>query len=287
MKQQKIDEVYRRLAEFSIDLPRDAASLGPEFLRESISLCRNYLNETAHYLQDLLVEESHLAMRLDAEEATYQIRSTELLATDPRVSERPSIADRQAAIDNILREQKQSIIRLQSEIRSLGHVKAVIKNRQTELNGTMSAIRMQRSLLGDMLRLGSFYGDESNVSRGRAAGLDPVDEISTTDLEALVAASEAELALEAPVEKLAPSGADPVDQLGDAEFEALLGDTREPVADASTPIEKKTHARSDVATDAPALAVADMDETEEGLQAALDRFLLEPDDDIASILERL
>lgn len=283
MKQQKIDEVYSRLSGFSIDLPRDAASLGPEFLRESISLCRNYLNETAHYLQDLLVEESRLAMRLDAEEAAYQIRSTELLATDPRVSERPSIADRQAAIDNILREQKQSIIRLQSEIRSLGHVKAVIKNRQTELNGTMSAIRMQRSLLGDMLRLGSFYGDESSVSRGRAAGLDPIDEITSTDLEALVAASEAELALEGAGQKAASS--DPVDQLDEHAFDALVQASEAPaLAAQGSPREGGC---DDVSASLVPLAAVGAAETGEELQAALDRFLLEPDDDIASILERI
>lgn len=279
MKQQRIDEIYSRLSGFSIDLPRDAAHMGPEYLREVISLCRNYLNETAHYLQDVLVEESYLAMGLDAAEAAYQIRSTELLATDPRVSERPSIADRQAAIDNILREQKQAIIRMQSEMRCLGHVKAVIKNRQNELNGTMSAIRMQRSLLHDVLRSGAFYGDESNVSRGNP--LDPVDSLDTTDLEALVAASEAELAAEASTPKVAAASSDPADQLDDAAFEALVAASQPPGAAVGEPQGVSSEAL------APFLEFNDVPETEEALNAALERFLLEPDDDIASIFERL
>jgi hypothetical protein len=271
--QQKIETIYKRLSELSIDLPRGSSDMGPDFLREAISVCRNFLNEASHYLQDLLVEESFLAMRLDSEESTYQIRSTELLATDPRVSSRPNIADRQAAIDNILREQKQSIIRLQSEIRSLGHVKTVVRARQTELNNTMSSIRLQRSLLKDALRTGSFYGDETTASRGHG-GLDPIDELTPTDLEALVAASEAELEEEAASKSIAPLEAvDPVDQLDSNALEALVQvvPVEQPPPAEETKLEEKEQA----------------DETEEDLHAALEKFLEEPDEDIASILENI
>lgn len=270
MDQQKIEEIYRRLSSLSIDLPRGASDMGPDFLREAISVCRNYLNETAHYFQDLLVEESFLAIRLDSAESAYQIRSTELLATDPSVSSRPNIADRQAAIDNILREQKQAIIRLQGEIRSLGHVKTVVRARQTELNNTMSSIRLQRSLLKDALRTGSFYGDETTISRGHG-GLDPVDDLTTTDLEALVAASEAELEAEAASKSTPPSTtADPVDQLDANALEALL--VQDVLIEPPTPVRAEA---------------VEAEDTEESLNAALQRFLEEPDEDIASILENL
>lgn len=244
--------------------------MGADFLREAISVCRNYLNEASHFLQDLLVEESFLAMKLDAEESAYQIRSTELLATDPRVSSRPNIADRQAAIDNVLREQKQSIIRLQSEIRSLGHVKTVVSARQKELNNTMSSIRLQTSLLKDTLRTGAFYGDETTISRGHG-GLDPVDDLTTTDLEALVAASEAELEAEATSQSTPPSASgDPVDQLDLNALETLVQDVAEVQQPAPVVVE-----------------VVEGEETEADLHAALERFLKEPDEDIASILENL
>ena len=255
MESQKIERIYERLSGFSIDLPRDPTSMGPEYLREAISLCRNYLNETAHYLQDVLVEESFLLMRLDSEEAAYQIRSTELLATDPRVTTRPNIADRQAAIDNILKDQKASIIRLQSDIRSLGHVKTVVRNRQTELNNTMSSIRLQRSLLKDALRTGAFYGDESPLSRGHA-GADPVDTLDTVDLEALVTAAEAELDAEARASSKSP------DELDETVFEQLVQSSAEVAEVAPQPEE-----------------ISD--------EQALERFLQEPDEDVASLLENV
>jgi len=264
VEQQKIEQIYERLGALSIDLPRDPTSLGADFLREVISVCRNYLNETAHYLQDVLVEESFLAMKLDGEEAAYQIQSAELLATDPRVSPaiRPNIADRQAYIDTLLAEQKRSIVHLQAQIRTLGYVKAVVRARQTELNNTMSSIRLQRSLLKDDLRTGAFYGDESPVSRGNG-GVDPVDRLGTADLEALVAASEQELVEEAALATTVEPGAssaDPADSLDPDALEALI-------------------CSGESSASVPAV------ESEEDLQAAIERFLLEPDDDVATLVQ--
>lgn len=273
----QIAKIYERLGTFSLEMPRDPASLGPDFLRETISLCRNYLNETSHYLQDVLVEESYLAMRLDAEEAQFQIRSSELLATDERVTLRPNITDRQAMIDTLLKDEKRRIILLQGEIRSLSHVKAVIRHRKTELDNTMSAIRLQRSLLKDQLRTGAFYGDESERSRGRA--LDPIDELETVDLEALLASSEADLeqergaqpSSESPPSHAIVKGSDPVDSLSEGDLEALFDGPLE--AAESEPVEKHPSEPEDT--------------RERDLNLALARFLEEPDEDVASIIANL
>jgi hypothetical protein len=271
---QKITKIYERLATFSLELPRDAASLGPDFLRELISLCRNYLNETAHYMQDVLVEESFLAMRLDGAESAYKIRSSELLANDGRVSSRPNIADRQAVIDNILGTEKQSITQLQSELRGLEYVKTIIRNRQVELNNTMSSIRLQRSLLKDALRTGAFYGDETDRSRGRG-GMDPADELDTVDLQALLASSEAELEDERKSANPLPLASDPADTLEASEFEALLQGEPQPESDEPSSVEPSS------------VETADIDESEASLNQALNRFMDEADEDVASILANL
>lgn len=285
MERATIEKIYERLRTFSLDLPRDPTSLGVEFLREQISLCRNYLNEASHYYQDILIEESFLATQLDAEESAYQIRANEMLASDPRVATRPNIVDRQAMIDTLLIDEKRSIIRLQSQLRSLGHVKTVVAYRKKELDNTMSALRLQRSLLSDQMRTGAFYGDESERSRGRAG--DPADGMDGTDLEALVAASAAEIHAEA---EAAPTGAvqllqseDPADALEGAEFEALV---QEAVAAPDAPPVLAREVDVGVRSTAP-LAVVTGDtggDDEDQLHAAISRFLLEPSDDVESIL---
>jgi hypothetical protein len=237
-----------------IDLPTDPADLDPDFLKEKISLCRNYLNEVGHYWQDALIREASLAVELDALEAAFEIRSNELLSTDPSVAARPSIADRHATIATILRDERQRIAHLKGEILRLSHVKRVVKFRKGELDNTMGALRLQRSLLRDQVRTGAFYGDESETSRGRP--LDPADGLNADELEALIASSEQELE----AERIAATIADPTDTLEAEDLESIIK------GDESS------------ASGVESSVVADADDQ------AIARFLKEPDDDLESIL---
>jgi hypothetical protein len=303
------DKIYERMNALVLNMPTDPSSLGPEFLREQISLCRNYLNEVSHYFQDVLVQEARLATDLDAVEAVYGIRSSELLATDPSVAARPNITDRQAMIDVILKDEKQRIIRLESQIRSLSHVKAVIRYRKGELDNTMSAIRLQRSLLRDQLKTGSFYGDESEHSRGRS--MDPADEIGAFDLEALITSSEEEIESERAdratlraASKRAPQPPrpsvvmDPADGLDATTLEALIRgivDVEKPTAiKAEKPTAIKAEKAETIKAEKPTAIKADkaetvdkVDATDETEDEAIIRFLEEPDDDIESLIANL
>lgn len=194
MTPEQVSKIYERLEGLSIDLPTDPADLDPDYLREKISLCRNYLNEVGHYWQDALIRESRLATDLGAQEAAFEVRSNELLSSDPSVAAGPSIADRQATIHTILREERQRIAGLKAELLQLSHVMKVIRFRKGELDNTMGTLRLQRSLLRDQMRSGSFYGDESEQSRGRPA--DPVDGLNADQLEALIVSSEQEVEAE-------------------------------------------------------------------------------------------
>lgn len=260
MTPDQISKIYERMEALRIDLPTDPADLDPDYLRENISLCRNYLNEVGHYWQEALIRESRLAVELDAQEAAFDIRSNELLASDPSVTARPSIADRHATINTILRDERQRITQLKSEILQLSHVMKVIRFRKGELDNTMGTLRLQRSLLRDQVRTGAFYGDESEQSRGRP--MDPVDGLSAEELEALLVSSQQELEEEhATTLALPVIATDPADELDTAELEALVREV--PVR-----VESSVVAR----------VLEDDDQ-------AIERFLKEPDDDdIESIL---
>lgn len=258
MTPEQVSKIYERMEALKIDLPTDPADLDPDYLREKISLCRNYLNEAGHYWQDALIREARLAMELDAQEAAFEIRANLLLASDPSVTARPSIADRQATINTILRDERQRITQLKTEILQLSHVMKVIKFRKGELDNTMGTLRLQRSLLRDQVRTGAFYGDESEQSRGRP--MDPVDGLNTEELEALLTSSEEELEQERTPAKARPAASDPSDHLGADELEAIVR-------------EAALHVDSTV------LAVPESDDQ------AIERFLAESDDeDIESIL---
>ena len=233
METDRAIHIFERLSRLVLDLPRDPVGLGPDFLREQISLCRNYLNEVSHYYQEILRERTLLSMDLDAKEAAFQMRSDELLASDTRVTTLPSVADRQAMVNVIASQDRRVILDLQQRLRAVSHIERVIKHRKEELDNTMSAIRLQRSLLKDQLKSLQGYGDETETSRN-----DPADQLSGADLDALLSEAEAEIDLEASksvtlTEEASAEDADSIDleQLLLLEEEASSDVTFEPAQD--------------------------------------------------------
>jgi hypothetical protein len=124
-------------------------------------------------MQELFCEKHGLESRKEGLEAAFQVSSDELLAQDKRVVSLPSIDDRKAMINHILKDERKEIERVSREIRGLSHVEKVIRYRYKELESTMSAIRTQKSLIEMELRTGSFYGDENDTSRGSSWGRSP------------------------------------------------------------------------------------------------------------------
>jgi hypothetical protein len=191
MDLERAKAIFDDIKDLKIELIRDPASLGPDYLRESIALCRNHLNKVSYYLQEVM-EEAHLMnLHLDGLEAQFQIESDELLANDNRVKHLPNVADRMAMINVILGEQTREIKRVKREITNLKHVDKVVRHRKGELDNTMSTLRLQASLLRDQLRSGLSYGDDfdsKEEDRRRAVqgddiNLDDILDESVAELE--------------------------------------------------------------------------------------------------------
>jgi hypothetical protein len=179
MTPERTDEVYAELGRLVVELDPNPAARGPLYLQDLVSRTRGYLNKVSDYMQEVFRERHGLESRKEGLEAAFQVSSDELLAQDHRVTTLPSIEDRKAMVNLILRDERREIEKLSREIRSLHHVEKVIRYRYKELESTMSAIRTQKSLIDMELRTGSFYGDENDASRGSAWGRAPAQTPST------------------------------------------------------------------------------------------------------------
>lgn len=167
MKPERVKEIYDSLEKLVITLDSDPSARGYKYLQDLIACTRGYLNETSFYLSEVLRERHRLELDLQTEESAFEIRSDELLASDARVSRLPNIDDRKAMINVILGDDRRKIQALKRDLKNLGHVEKVIRHRHKELENSMSAIRLQRSLVETEARTGSYYGDESEASRGK------------------------------------------------------------------------------------------------------------------------
>lgn len=170
MKPERVEAVYSELENLVIELSPDPGARGPGYLQDLISRTRGYLNKTSLFHQEILREQHVLERELNAAEAAYELSSDVLLAEDHRVTRAPNIDDRRAIISTLLREEKTRILDLKRGIRELGFVEKVVKHRHKELDNTMAALRMQKSLMDTEARTGAFYGDETETSRNKGAG---------------------------------------------------------------------------------------------------------------------
>jgi hypothetical protein len=219
MQTERIEEIYNEIGTFSIELSPDPASLGPVYLQDLISRTRGYLNRVSQFIQTVHREKSGLETRLDAFEAAFQVSSDALLADDHRVTRLPNIDDRRAMINLLLREDRAAILTLKNQVKELGFVDKALRHRHKELENTMSAIRMQKSLIDSEISTGSFYGDESNTSRKSQwktpAKTIPEDfgiDLDETELALLVESEPEALTISDQVMLLAAKQPDPLQQ---------------------------------------------------------------------------
>jgi hypothetical protein len=186
MKPERVETIYNELADLVVELDRDPVGRGPGYIQDLISKTRGFLNKTSVYHQEVMREQYELERDLVAQEAAFDVSSDALLADDNRVTRLPNIDDRKAMINLILREDRVKIQDLKRRVRELGMIEKVIKSRQKELDNTMAAIRMQKSLMDTEVRAGSFYGDETNTSRNRSGIVTTQDDIDDDELTRLL-----------------------------------------------------------------------------------------------------
>lgn len=196
MKLERIKAIYDEISKYELKLAPDPRSAGPLYLQNMIAECRNFLNAVSRIQLEVHREKQDLARTARAEETSYDVAFAELLSNDERVRRLPSIEDRKATVNLILREQLNVISGLKAQLQDLDYVEKAIRHRHRELTSTMTEIKLQRSLIRDEMDSGAMYGDERKSDHERGAG--PIgDEIDEGELDALLAQEEAKA--EAPV----------------------------------------------------------------------------------------
>lgn len=166
MTPERAETIYEELEKLVVVLDPDPASRGTAYMQDQISKTRGYLNRTLNFRQEVNRQKQGLERELHGLEAAYEISSSDLLAGDNRVTRLPNIDDRKAMISLLLKEDRRKILDLKGQIKDLGFVEKAVMMVHKELDNTMSAIRMQKSLIDTDLRTGSYYGDESDTARG-------------------------------------------------------------------------------------------------------------------------
>lgn len=187
MKIERVKAIYDEISQFEITLEADPRSLGPLYLQNVISTCRNYLNSVSRFQLEAHREKQELTRSLRAAETAYEVAFSEILSNDERVRRLPSIEDRKATANTMLRDQLSDINTIKSQVLDLEYVEKAIRHRHKELTCTMGEIKLQRSLIRDEIDSGAMYGDERRSDHERGDGATPLgDDINEAELDALL-----------------------------------------------------------------------------------------------------
>jgi hypothetical protein len=193
MTPERASQIYQEVDRYRITLVPNPPSAG--YLNSLISTCRNYLNAVARIIQELSQDKHRISTLLNGEETAYKVEFDDILQGDVVIRNLPNIKDREAAINVRLRDRLARISILKSEIQSIDFVDKAVRLVHRELKGTMSEIRLQRSLIRDEIDTKSFYGDEREtmtVNKFPIKSEESDDGLSGDEIERLFQEHEAE-----------------------------------------------------------------------------------------------
>jgi hypothetical protein len=163
VEQKYVDELYREIGTFRVELEPDPTVLGARYIQSVTSKCRNYLNRVSQRRVELSLMRRNLMVQIAGEETALSIEKDHLLAENDTVQRQPNIRDREAVVNTMLRQQVQSIASKKRDLLDVETVDKAVKLVHDELIRTSTEIKVQRSLLFSDRMSGSGYGDESPI----------------------------------------------------------------------------------------------------------------------------
>lgn len=238
MDDSRMDEIFEFIDNANVDLDEDPIRKGPKYLNNMVAKCRNLMNEVQKFERETAREELLMERQLNKLESEYEMRYNDLMSNNPDVIRQPSAKDREAKVNDILKDLRSDIQVVKMMLTDLGHVETVIQSKMRELKDVNRDLRLQIRLVEDEIQIGNFWGDEADTSKkieDKDIDLDDMipeeqrdsdDEVSHEDYEELFGTDEEGEDFEKALESLDSGDAptDPLQEDDDIDYEDLLSD---------------------------------------------------------------
>jgi hypothetical protein len=154
MEQRRKDEIYNRLLsiKFSIEMK---ALPDPSYINERLGQCHVFIEEIERVIIELSRELSVLQQALNNALASYESKKEGLLTSDDDIRSLPSIKDREARANSLLRHELDLIRQYKNEETNINNLLKVSYLKNRNLNRANQDIKMQLRLLESQLKLGA------------------------------------------------------------------------------------------------------------------------------------
>jgi len=177
MDDQRVDEVFERIAEMDLELDYDPIERGPKFLNNMVAKCRNFTNEVQRFARECQMYLRTIERELRTLEADFEIQYNDLLSNDPEIISMRGLsrADREALARTKLQEEVERINTLQLALTDAGHVETVIDSKLRELRDVNRDIRLQKQLIQSEIETGAMWGNDMGAHDSKHLTTDDMD----------------------------------------------------------------------------------------------------------------
>ena len=159
MKTERVGAIYDRL--LGIHIAIDSQTIpNTRYINEKIGECHRYIEEVERFMFEVSKEISVLQQALNNSTAEYETKKEGLLTKNDEIRGLPSIKDREAKANSLLKAEMNSIRNYQNEVTDLNNLLKSINTKMKNLTRANGDIKMQLRVMESQIRLGMGPGSD-------------------------------------------------------------------------------------------------------------------------------
>jgi len=179
-------EIYDQLLNLAIDLNFDQIPT-PAYLQEKILECSDALRAVEKRTIEVTRELSSKEKNLKLETMRLDVKRRTLLVNDPTIKKLPTGKEREAAADEVLQNDHESILALENDVLEMQHLLSSIRLVHQNLRTTNSDIRTLMRIMEQQISRLNIGTKEDKEIKDLVAGLEEVElvegEMTLDDVE--------------------------------------------------------------------------------------------------------
>lgn len=169
-------KIYDQLMKLSVELDFEQIAT-PTYLQEKIIDCNDSMRVVEKSMIEITRELSSKEKDLKVEKMRLEVRRRTLLVNDPQIKKLPTGKEREAATDETLQKDHETILVLENDVLELQHLLSSIKLVNQNLKTTNSDIRtLMRIMEQQITRLNVGTKDDKEI-KDLVSSLDEVEQI--------------------------------------------------------------------------------------------------------------
>lgn len=178
------NKIYDRLLSIKLDIEMQSFP-NPQYINEKIGQCHAFIDEVERFSIETSKDISIQQQALNNAEADYEVKLEDLLINNGEIKSLPSIRDREAKANSLLKDELRDIHRYENVLTELNNLLKAINLKNRNLGRTNTDIRLMVRIMESQIKLG-VAPETDTVVKSLLDEMDKAESDSFEDAEAEV-----------------------------------------------------------------------------------------------------